>query len=302
MIFLPRAAATLLVHGKSFRNVRITARALAITALLAVQLGLPTSLYAESAVSTTTSPSAPARPLVPIGSGDVVNVQVFNRPELNGTITVAEDGTITLPLVGPVSIQGLSSTAAAQKIAAALKNGQILRNPQVTVLLTQSRSQLVSVLGEVRTPGRFAVDSTMTILDLLAQAGGTTERSGNVMFLIRANGTETAERRAIDLRGLQSQQYSLQLLTLRGGDSIFVPPAEQFYVYGEVNAPNMYRLEPEMTVLQAITRGGGLTKFSSGTRVEIKRRDDTGQLVTRKIGLNERVQADDVIHVKGSVF
>jgi polysaccharide export outer membrane protein len=142
----------------------------------------------------------------------------------------------------------------------------------------------------------------MTILDLLAQAGGTTERSGNTMYLIRANGSETPERRAIDLRGLQSQQYSLQLLSLQGGDSVFVPPAEQFYVYGEVNAPNMYRLEPEMTVLQAITRGGGLTQYTNGKRVEIKRRDASGKLVTRKAGLNEILQADDVIHVKGSLF
>ena len=302
MISLPQVVDPLLAHCKSFSSMRITARTLAIALLATVQLAMPASLLAEGAASVTASQTAPPRPMLPIGSGDVINVQVFNRPELNITTTVAEDGTVTMPLVGPVSIQGLSSTAAAQTIGAALKNGQFLRNPQVTVLVTQSRSQLVSVLGEVRTPGRFAVDSTMTILDLLAQAGGTTERSGNVLYLIRTNGTEPPERRPIDLRGLQNQQYSLHLLTLQGGDSVFVPPAEQFYVYGEVNAPNMYRLEPEMTVLQAISRGGGLTPFTSGKRVEIKRRDASGQLVTRKAGLNERLQADDVIHVKGSLF
>ncbi|HTE41921.1 MAG TPA: SLBB domain-containing protein, partial [Steroidobacteraceae bacterium] len=136
----------------------------------------------------------------------------------------------------------------------------------------------------------------------LAQAGGTTERSGNVMYIIRANSAGEAERSAIDLRGLHNQQYSLKLLTLQGGDSVFVPPAEQFYIYGEVQTPNMYRLEPEMTVLQAISRGGGLTKVASSSRIEIKRRDPSGQLVTRKVSMNEQVLADDVIYVKESFF
>jgi polysaccharide export outer membrane protein len=245
---------------------------------------------------------APTRPLLPLGAGDVVNVQVYGRPELGTTTYIAEDGSITVPLAGTIPVKGLSPTTAATKIAAAYKAGQILKNPQVSVMVTQSRSQLVSVLGEVRTPGRFPVDAGTNVLDLLAQAGGTTERSGNVMYIIRANATGEAERSAIDLRGLASQQYSLKLLTLQGGDSVFVPPAEQFYIYGEVQTPNMYRLEPDMTVLQAISRSGGLTKVASSSRIEIKRRDDSGQLVTRKVSMNERVLADDVIYVKESFF
>src|SRR5262249_20077127 len=163
-----------------------------------------------------------------------------------------------------------------QKIAAAFKSGQILKNPQVTLLVTQSHSQLVSILGEVRSPGRFPVESRTTILDVLAQAGGTTERSGNTLYLMRANEAGEIERRMIDLRGLNDHRYSLKVLTLQGGDSVFVPPAEQFYIYGEVQSPNMYRLEPDMTVLQAISRSGGLTKVGSSSRIEIKRRDEAG--------------------------
>ncbi len=240
--------------------------------------------------------------LVSLGSGDVVNLQVFGRPELNTTVSIAEDGTLSAPLVGPIEVAGLSTNAAAQKIAAAYKSGQFLKKPQVTLLVTQSRSQLVSVLGEVRTPGRFPVDSATTVLDLLAQAGGTTERSGNVMYVIRMSSDGEVNRRPIDLRGLHSDQYSLKLLTLQGGDSVFVPPAEQFYIYGQVQMPNMYRLEPEMTVLQAISRSGGLTKLASSNRIEIKRRDASGHLTARKADLSERVQPDDIIYVKESLF
>jgi polysaccharide biosynthesis/export protein len=256
-------------------------------------------IQAPPARPTTT---AATRPLVPLGSGDVVNIQVFGRPELNTTTSVAEDGTVEVPLAGTITVAGLSPSSAAQKIAAAYRTGQFLRNPQVTVLLTQPRSQLVSVLGEVKTPGRFPVESRSTVIDLLAQAGGTTERSGNVLYLMRANEAGDMERHTLDLRGLQDQRYSLKVLTLQGGDSVFVPPAEQFYIYGEVQQPNMYRLEPNMTVLQAISRSGGLTKVASSSRIEIKRRDQSGLTLTRKATLDEKVQADDVIYVKEGFF
>jgi polysaccharide export outer membrane protein len=249
-----------------------------------------------------TSSSGVTRTLMPLGSGDVVTVQVYGRPELNTTTYVADDGTIAVPLAGDIAVSGLSPTAASQKIATAYKNAQILRNPQVSMMVTQSHSQMVSVLGEVRAPGRFPIEARTTLLDLIAQAGGTTEQSGNQLYLVRANSSGELERHPIDLRGLQDHRYSLKMVTVQGGDSVYVPPAEQFYIYGEVQQPNMYRLEPDMTVLQAISRGGGLTKAGSSNRIEIKRRDQGGQLLTRKANLNERVEADDVIYVKESLF
>ena len=265
---------------------------------------LAANIVPKAASTTVESPNpATTRPLIPLGSGDVVNVQVYGRPELTTTTYIADDGTISLPLAGVVEVSGLSTSAAAQKIATAYKKGQYLRNPQVTLLLSQSHSQLVSVLGEVRTPGRFPIESRTTVIDLLAQAGGTTERGGYVLYLMRAD-TKSGEieRHPIDLRGLQDHRYSLKMLTLQGGDSLFVPPAEQFYVYGEVQQPNMYRLEPEMTVLQAISRSGGFTRAANRNRVEIKRRDTGGATHVIKATLADRVEPDDVIYVKESLF
>lgn len=279
---------------KSVRVVAVCAGALAF-------IGLIGNSLAATATDRNTAPEATNKALMPLGSGDIVTLQVYGRPELSTTASIAEDGTLSAPLVGAVQVAGLSTTAAAQAVANAFKKGQYLRNPQVSILVTQSRSQLVSVLGEVKTPGRFAVDSRMTVLDLLAQAGGMTERSGSVLYVIRPTGNGV-DRRPVDLRGLQSDQYALQVLTLQGGDSVFVPAAEQFYIYGQVQSPNSYRLEPNMTVLQAISRSGGLTRVASGSRIEIKRRNEAGQLVARKAALDERIQPDDIIYVKESIF
>lgn len=272
--------------------------------LIAAEQSIKTAKRPVTPVAAPATAPAPVdtRPLQTVGIGDTVSVQVFGRPELASTAAVAEDGSVTLPLVGAVRIAGQSQTAAAQRVAAAFQSGQFLRNPQVTLLITQSRSQQVSVLGEVRTPGRFVVDGRTTVLDLLALAGGTTERSGDAIFLIRDEGNGKLERQRIDLKGLQSDAVPLPSLTLRGGDSIFVPPYEQYYIYGAVSAPNMYRLEPSMTVLQAISRSGGLTQFANDKRIEIKRRNSDGTFKTNRALLTDRVQPDDVIYVKESRF
>lgn len=253
-----------------------------------------------------TSPSEAAgngAPLTTLGAGDAVSVQVYGRPELATTTTVAEDGSLTVPLAGAVPVAGLTPAKAGLRIAGAYRQGRYLVNPQVTVSFTQqARGQQVSVLGAVRTPGRFTVESNTTVLDVLAQAGGITEDGAGVVVLMRPDRAGKVTRYAIDLGGLTQAGRPVPTLTLRGGDSLFVPPAEQFYIHGEVRAPNMYRLEPGMTVVQAISRGGGVTPRGSENRIEIKRRRPDGTYVTSSANLGDTLQADDVIRVKERIF
>jgi len=241
-------------------------------------------------------------PMLALGVGDAVSVQVYGRPELATTTYVADDGSIPVPLAGSVQVLGLSPFKAGQAVAAAFRKGKFLLDPQVTVFLVQFRSQQVSVLGAVRTPGRFVVESRTTVLDVLAQAGGTTENGGDTVVLLRPDADGNLVRTPINLKGLGSAEQPLPTLTLRGGDSIFVPPADQFYIDGEVHTPNMYRLEPGMTVAQAMSRGGGITPRGSSNRIEIKRRRADGSTLTRDAQLGEPVQANDVIHVKERFF
>lgn len=263
---------------------------------------------APSATSATTpapepaAATATAEPMLALGIGDVVSVQVYGRPELSTTTYVSDDGSVSVPLAGAVAVAGLSPAKASQTVASEFRKKKLLVDPQVTVFLVQNRSQQVSVLGAVKTPGRFAVDSKTTVLDVLAQAGGTTENGSDKVMVLRPGKGGKVTRFPVDLKGLGQADMPLPALTLRGGDSIFVPPAEQFSIHGEVKAPNMYRLESGMTVVQAIARSGGVTPRGSSNRIEIRHSNADGSFVTRDGKLNDAVLPNDVIRVKERIF
>jgi polysaccharide export outer membrane protein len=202
-----------------------------------------------------------------------------------------------------VAVSGLSPADAAQKVEAALKDGQFLVNPQVTFSVIKSLSQRVSVLGEVRLPGRYPIESDTTILDLLALAGGRTEKGDDTIFLMRQNAAGTLEQFPIDLNVATGKGAAPAIMqTLRGGDRIFVPMAQQFFVSGEVHSPATYRLDNDMTVLEAISKAGGITNRGSIHRVEIKRRDSSGKYSVISAKPNDKVAANDVITVKERLF
>jgi polysaccharide biosynthesis/export protein len=240
--------------------------------------------------------------LIQLGPGDSVNIQVYGQPDMTTTVNVSDDGTLRVPLAGPVPVAGLSPAEASQRIEKALKDGKFLIDPHVTLTVVLSTSQRVSVSGQVGKPGLYQIESNTTIFDLLAMAGGALDTASEVILLLRPDATGSVQRYPINLSGLDDPKKSVPAQALHGGDSIFVPKAEQFYIYGEVTNPNKYRLEPDMTVVQAISRAGGITPRGSEHRVDIKRMTANGQYVTIKAKLNELVKADDVIHVKESIF
>lgn len=240
--------------------------------------------------------------IITLGPGDSVNIQVYGQPDMTTTAYVADDGTLSVPLAGPVQIAGLSPSEASQRIEAALKNGHFLVDPHVTLAVLVSRSQRVSVLGQVGKAGIYQIESNMTIFDLLAQAGGALETGSDVIFLLRTDSNGVVQRYPLNTKNLDEVQKSIPGHALRGGDTIFIPRAEQFYIYGEVTSPNKYRVEPDMTVIEAIARAGGVTPRGSERRVDIKRMAADGSYVTVKAKLNDPVKPDDVIHVKESIF
>lgn len=248
-------------------------------------------------------PDEDARRLIQLGPGDSVKVEVYGQPDMTTTVYVSDDGTINLPLVGAVQISGLSPVDAGRKVESMLKSGGLLNDPHVTVALVQSRSRRVAVLGEVHQPGRYTIEPNTTIFDLLAQAGGTTADSAEFAYVLHPDAHGEMSRSTIKLGDFRGSGQILAIQTLQGGDTLFVPHADRFYVYGEVNSPNMYRLEPGMTVLQAISRAGGITVRGSEHRIQIKRATGkNGAYVIIHPHLSNVVQPDDVISVKESIF
>lgn len=236
-----------------------------------------------------------------LGAGDVVTINVLGRPELTATVDVTGAGAINVPLAGDVPVAGLSTSEAAARVEDALRRGEFVINPQVTLTTTETRSQQVSVLGEVNQPGRFKIETRTTVMDGLAQAGGISATGMNFAYILRREGGVVA-RYEMDIDALIEAGVGQQYFELQPGDTVIVPKAELFYIYGEVRAPNSYRLKPGMGVIQALSLAGGLTDKGSDRRIEIRRRGADGGLHTFAVNLSDPIYPEDVIYVKERFF
>jgi polysaccharide export outer membrane protein len=243
-----------------------------------------------------------ARRLMLLGPGDSVNMEVYGQPDLTTTTLVGDDGRMNVPLAGPVQVVGLTPIAAAAKVEKALKDGRYLVDPHVNLNIVLSKSQRVSVLGQVSKPGRYPIEPNTSIFELLAEVGGEQDSGADVGYITRKDDQGRTIRIPVDLRDPGSKKSALPPVALRGGDELFVPKAERFYIYGEVTAPGMYSIEPGMTVIQAIARAGGITPRGTERRVEVKRTAKDGSTVISKTKANDPVQANDVLRVKESLF
>ena len=236
-----------------------------------------------------------------IGAGDTVQIDVLGRPELSARGNVSGDGRVTAALIGPINIAGLSPVQAAERISRAYKDGQYLVAPQVTVTMVEYLSQQLTVMGEVRAPGRFPMRTRLSVLDGLALAGGITEQGSSLAYLLRPEDS-VVTRYEVDLDALIQSGAGQQYFELLSGDILVVPKAEVFYIYGEVKSPNSYKIKPGMTVIQALSLAGGLTDKGSDRRIDIRRKSPEGRLDSMAASLNDRLMADDVIYVRERLF
>jgi polysaccharide export outer membrane protein len=236
-----------------------------------------------------------------LGPGDVVKMSVYGSPDLSLETRVSESGNITFPLLGQVSVGGLSVAAAEKKIGDMLEKGGYLKKAQVNMLVTTLASQQVSVLGYVNRPGRYAVEGRRKVLDLLAMAGGIHGEGGDIINLVRTrNGNTTRE--TIDVVDMVRKGELNKDYEVAGGDVIYVERAPRAYVTGEVTRPGPFRLERGMTVQQAVSAGGGLSLRGSNNGMKITRKDASGNPVTINVKASDPVQVDDVIVVRESWF
>lgn len=236
-----------------------------------------------------------------LGPGDVIRVIVFGSPDLSLETRVSEAGKISFPLIGEVEVNQLSAQEAEKKIAGLLSGGGFLRNPQVTINVTSIQSQQISVLGQVNRPGRYPVEGKRTLTDILALAGGANPDGADQITLIRKRDGNVV-RELIDLPMLLRNGDIENNPVLLGNDIVYVERSPRFYVFGEVQRPSVYRLERNMTVLQALSVAGGLTQRGTERGLRIKRRDDAGKIQIIKVKLDDQVLVDDVVLVQESLF
>ena len=238
----------------------------------------------------------------PLASGDTIRVQVFQNPDLTIETRVGEGGTITYPLIGSVAIGGLPLAAAEKRIADALQQGGFLQKPQVTIALLQVRGNQVSVLGQVARPGRFPLETANTRLtDMLANAGGATPNGDDVAIVTGVRNGQPF-RLQVDIPSIFLGERAADDIVLQGGDTIYVHRAPVFYIYGEAQRPGAFRIERNMTVMQALAQGGGPTTRGSEKRLRLHRKAKDGSLQQLEPQMTDLMQPEDVIYVRESIF
>jgi len=237
-----------------------------------------------------------------LGAGDIVRISVFQNPDLAVETRVSESGAITFPLVGAVPVGGLSIQAAEQLIAKMLREGGFVLQPQVNALVMQYRSSQVSVLGLVNRPGKHPLEQAGSrVTDVLALAGGIVPAGADTVVLVGSRGGKPY-RIEIDLPAMILDGDMSQNIGVQNGDVLYVHRAPQFYVYGEVQRPGAFRVERDMTVMQALAQGGGLTLRGTERGIRVHRRDKDGRIERIEPSMDEAVKPDDVIYVRESLF
>ena len=289
-------------------NLRVSLLALGLVAALAAASGAALaqkpSVAAANRLAPAPMPAEAAQPvnaLEAVGPGDSVRVTVFRNPDLTTESRVTDQGTIFFPLIGEVQVSGLTSNQAARRIADRLASGKFVVNPEVQFSIAAVNSRQVSVLGNVAKPGRYPIDSVnRRVTDFIAAAGGMAAGGADTVTVVQVrDGQET--KTDVDLAQMFRNGQLAANMELAPGDTIYVHRAPMIYVGGEVNKAGAYRLEPHMTVMQAIALGGGINPRGTERGIQIHRRDGNG---VKKIGarMTDEVRPDDVIYVRESLF
>lgn len=244
-----------------------------------------------------------------VGPRDVLKVTVFGEAELSRDVTVENDGTFDYPLIGRVRAAGQTVRQIEAEIKARLSKGLIV-NPTVNVDIGAYRSQAVWLTGPgVRNAGRYQLAGNATVMSALAEAGFSSDAGSYVIIFHRQPGGSEGPVNPEDPTNADQLRVSrkdlefgrVQGLRLQDGDTIYVPKADTFFISGEVRVPGNYKIDGDLTVLQALSLAGGATEKAAQNRVEIQRITD-GKPVKVKAKLTDLVKPGDTIIVPRRYF
>jgi len=237
-----------------------------------------------------------------LGPGDLIEVSVYNVPELTTKARVSSSGEIYLPLVDYVHVDGLTLEEAQVLIEKRLTDGGFVRNPHVTIFVNDAASQGVTIIGEVGKPGIYPDVADHKLYEVISQAGGFTQTASRKIAIIRQNNPEPIR---IDLPRNLADDLSGNVEAMPG-DTITVPRAPIIYVVGDVGRPSGLLVDNgTLTVLQAIALAGGTNHTAKMSAVRIIRKTPSGMIET-KVQLQKMLeakipdvtlQADDILFV-----
>ena len=261
-----------------------------------------------------------------LGPEDVIKIDVLNVPELSKTtVRIANDGMISLPLIGRVQAAGLTAEQLRKELAD--KWGEnYLQDPQVTVFVDEFKAKPVSVIGAVEKPGLYPLTGRRTLIEMLSMAGGFgkkgTSAAGRTVLVTRKSGfgdlqpvdgmhVRGPDQIEIDLNRLLYTKDEALNIQMKPLDIISVSKAEVVYVTGAVKRPGGFVLEdrPTMTVLQAIAMAQGFTPTAARRSARILRTNQDGSKSEARINLSKIINgkaedttlaANDILFVPDS--
>lgn len=236
---------------------------------------------------------------VPVGTGDLLHIEVFDVPELTRDVRVSDTGDITYPLIpGRIHADGMTAFQLEEKMQQLLIENGLVTHPQVSVLIKEQNSQPVSIVGAVAKPMVYQIVRPTTLLEVLADAGGISNDAGNVVLVTRKTGATEPGTGSAEAPGAptdeQTQTITIRLqdllesgnaaynISIHGGDVVSVPKGGIVYVTGSgVAQPGGYLLQnhgEQITVLKAVALAHGLTGYAKADSAVIMRSNPvTGQ-------------------------
>lgn len=246
-----------------------------------------------------------------IGPEDVIQISVYEEPDLSLEIRVSADGHITYPLLGRVEVAGLTPQELEQKLIELLEK-DFLVDPQVSVVIKGYGN--IYVIGEVRQPGPYQLSPNMTLMTALALAGGITDAATQDQVRVVRHAGESREIFEISLSDITQEGMREKDIQLKPNDVVLVRKSASgnVYVLGQVIKPGEYPMKDKLTVVEAISLAGGLTKVAAPNRTRVIRVEDGVKKVI-KVPVNKILQSgekkrdvvlksDDVIVVPESFF
>jgi polysaccharide export outer membrane protein len=239
-----------------------------------------------------------------IGPGDLLHVLVFDNPELEQHVRVTDAGNITLIMGGAVSVSNKTPAEAGKAIQDALLQGHVLLKPQVSVTVEQYETQSVTVIGEVKDPSFYRINTPTSIIEILAMAGGVSDTADR-RILIERRGTQEKVPYFLSNDATVAAQTAV---LVNPGDIVIVPKAGIVYILGDVGRPGGYAItdnESKLSVLGLVARAGGTNHSAVPSQAKLIHKTDHGYETT-PLPLSDiqkgkrpdlQLQANDVIYV-----
>ncbi len=222
-------------------------------------------------------------PSILIGPGDLLNVVVFETPELSSSVRVNQNGDASLPVLGAVHLAGLNSQEASSALEDAYRTRGLLLNPHVTVSETEFASQGASVLGEVRAPGVYPTLGSRRLLDMISLAGGVSNTAGRLASIVHRNDSEHPVQ--IALQPTPAALHAQVNPVIQPGDTVIIAKAGVIYVVGDVLRPGGILVDnnERLSVIEALSLAGGMNKTAALSQTRLVRKLPAGR---EEVGLD----------------